>query len=124
MRPVLQLCVALLTTAGCASAGGPVAEAVGTRGDSRSITPADLAGATQMSLLDFVVAERPNWLRGPDARPLPVSVYVNDGRIGGAQALRDITLSQVASARFYDVAAAQARYTARVNGPVIAVTMK
>jgi hypothetical protein len=118
------LCLALLTTAGCAAAGGPVTEVVGTRGDARSITPADLASATQMSLLDFVAAERPNWLRGPDGRPLPVIIYVNDGKIGGAQSLRDITLSQVATARFYDVAGAQARYGARVNGPVIAVITK
>lgn len=124
MHPVLRLCTALLVTVACASAGGPPTDSAGLHGDSRTITAADLANATQASLFDFVVTQRPQWLRGANGRPAPASVYVNDALFGGAVSLRDITLSQVASVRYFDVAAAQQRFNVRLDGPVIAVTLR
>lgn len=123
MRPLPRWWLVLLTCAACSSVP-PRPPELGPHGDARTITAADLAEATQLSLLDYLTAQRPRWLRGVDGRAITVEVYINDAASGGAAALRDIPLAEVASARYFDLAAAQARYGGRLRVPVIAITMK
>jgi len=90
-------------------------------GDSRTITLSDVAGAPQLNVLDFIVAERPNWLRAPDGKVPPVTVYVGDTRLGGVSTLSGIPLSSVRLVRFHDASAAQQKFNVATIGPVIQV---
>jgi hypothetical protein len=121
MRPRLLLLAALAATLACASAPGSQVEPAGPRGDTKTITAADIARATQLNLLDFIVAERPQWLRGPDGRVAPVTVYVDDSRMGGSSTLRSITLSTVSLVRYYEATAAQQKFNGADRGAVIHV---
>src|SRR5690349_20205905 len=82
------------------------------------------AGASQLSLLDFIAVERPRWLRAADGRPATIGVYLNDAPLGGAASLREIALRDVVGARFYDITAAQQRYGGHVRTPLIAVVTR
>jgi len=124
MTPSRLLIAALAASIACASAPGSQIEAVGPRGDSKTLTIADLANATQLSLLDFIVAERPQWLKTPDGRPAPVVVYLDDARLGGASTLKGLTLSTITTVRYYEASAAQQKFNGRDLGPVIQVITK
>ena len=113
---------ALLFFAGCASPGAG-SEPAPVRGDSRTITAAELATATQLNLYDYVRATRPLWLQ-QQARSSPVAVFVDDARLGGVSALRGVTLTTVSVVRYYDASAAQQKFTGRDLGPVIHVISK
>jgi len=121
LRRLLLTALAALVPLACQSSGGSRLSQSGKRGDYRSITTLDLVNATQLNLLDFIAAERPHWLKGPDGRPAPVTVYLDDARLGGPSTLRGITLSTVAVARFYDASAAQQKFSPHDGGPVIHV---
>jgi hypothetical protein len=124
MRSPRLLLAVLAATVACASAPGTPVDATGHRGDSRTLTTADLANATQLNLLDFIVAERPQWLKPANARQAPVIVYVDDARLGGASTLKDLTLGTITMVRYYDASAAQQKFNSRDRGPVIQVTTK
>lgn len=124
MKPGRLLLAALCLTIACAASHDPDFETVGPRGDSKTITAGDLKLATQLNLLDYVVAERPHWLRRPDGRPSPVVVYLNDTRLGGPSTLRNMTITTVASVRYYDATAAQQKFTGVDRGPVIQVILR
>jgi hypothetical protein len=115
---------ALLLGLACVSPPGTQLEPVGPRGDSKTVTVADLADATQLNLLDYIAAERPQWLRTPDGRQAAVIVYVDEARLGGPSTLRGITLSTITGVRFYEASAAQQRFSLRDRGPVIHVMTK
>jgi len=124
MRPPFLVLAAFAATLACATSPGAEIEAARPRhGDSRSITTADLVNATQLNLLDYIVAQRPQWLRGVDGRVAPVVVYVDDARLGGPSTLRSVTLSTVNFVRYYDASAAQQKFNAH-DGPVIQVITK
>jgi hypothetical protein len=132
MRPARLSIAAGLLCLACAAAhdpaidpaGPPVGPPVGPRGNTKSLTAADIQAATQLDLLDLIAAERPQWLRGVDGRPAPVIVYLGDTRLGGTNTLKGLTLSTIASARFYEVSAAQQRFSSRDFAPVIQVLLK
>jgi hypothetical protein len=124
MRPFRLSFAAVLLALACASGIDPALEPAGPRGNARSLTPADIEGATQLDLLALIVAERPQWLRAPDGRPAPVIVYVNDARLGGASTLKGLTLSTIGSVRYYETSAAQQRFSPRDYAPVIHVLLK
>jgi hypothetical protein len=121
MKHIGLLIAALFLTLACAARHDPDFETVGPRGDSKTITAGDLKMATQLNLLDYVVAERPHWLRTPDGRPSAVVVYLNGTRLGGPSTLRDITISTVTSVRYYDAPEAHQKFTGVDRGPVIQV---
>jgi hypothetical protein len=124
MRPIrLSLASALLCLA-CASAHDPVLEPAGPRGNTKSLTAADIEGATQLDLLDLIVAERPQWLRAPDGKPAPVIVYLGDARLGGPATLKGLTLNTIGSVRYFETSAAQQRFSSRDFAPVIQVVLK
>jgi hypothetical protein len=124
MRPIrLSLAAGLLCLA-CASAHDPVVDPVGPRGDAKTLTAADIAGAAQLDLLALIAAERPQWLRGVDGRAAPVIVYLGDTRLGGSNTLKGLTLSTIGSVRYYETSAAQQRFSSRDFTPVIQVLLK
>jgi hypothetical protein len=124
MRPTRLLVGALLVSLACASAPGTEIEGLGPRGDSKSLTRADLTVATQLNLLDLIAAERPQWLRASDGRPAPVVVYLDDARLGGPATLAGLTRHAITSVRYYEASAAQQRFSGRDRGPVIHVVTK
>ena len=93
-------------------------------GDSRTITLSDVAGAPQLNVLDFIVAERPNWLRAADGKGPAVTVYVGDTRLGGISTLAGIPLNSIRLVRFHDASAAQQKFNVATIGPVIQVMTK
>jgi hypothetical protein len=113
---------ALVVMAACASPGAG-SELVPARGDSRTITAAELATATQLNLFDYVQATRPLWLQ-QQARSSPIVVFVDDARLGGPSTLRSVTLATVSLVRYYDASAAQQKFSGRDLGPVIHVISK
>ncbi len=117
-RLMLALLIASLA---CATAATPGVESAGPRGDAKTVTSADLGNATQLDLLSFLAAERPQWLKVVGGRGTATTVYIDDARIGGVSALRTVTLSTVGSVRFFDVSAAQQKFNTRETGPVIQV---
>ena len=114
--------LALLAVAACASPNVDP-DAAPARGDSRTITAAELASATQLTLYDYVRATRPLWLQ-QQVRSSPITVFVDDARLGGPSTLRTVTLTTVSMVRYYDASAAQQKFTGRDLGPVIHVISK
>jgi hypothetical protein len=118
---VRWLCMALAASLACSRTPLPDTEDLGPRGDSKTITVADLANVTQLNLLDYIAAERPRWLKTPGGAAASVVVYLDGVRAGGASTLRSVTIANVAKARYYDVAAAQQRFSLRDYSPVIEI---
>ena len=109
----------------CASTPGTELGDIPVRhGDSRTITQSDIAGAPQLNVLDFIVAERPYWLRAPDGKVPPVTVYVGDTRLGGISTLAGIPLSSIRMVRYHEASAAQQKFNVATIGPVIQVMTK
>jgi hypothetical protein len=117
---------ALAAGTACTSAGGaPSTGEAGARGDSRTITEAELLTATQLNLYDYVAAERPRWVRSSTSMSrTPLLVFVADTRLGGVQTLKTLTTGTVRMVRYYDASAAQQKFPGRDIGPVIQVFMK
>ena len=105
-------CAPAATTGG---AGGPPPA----RGDSKTVTESELAVATQLNLYDYVAAERPRWLA--TSRGLPLVIFVDDTRLGGAATLRTLTTGTVRMLRYFEASAAQQRFNGRDIGTVIQV---
>ena len=113
--------LALLALAACAPpSASEGSEPAPVRGDARTITAAELATATQLNLYDYVRATRPLWLQQP-ARSSPITVFVDDARLGGVSTLQSVTLTTVSLVRFYDASAAQQKFNGRDLGAVIQV---
>ena len=105
-------CAPAATTSG---AGGPPPA----RGDSKTVTESELAVATQLNLYDYVAAERPRWLT--TSRGLPLVIFVDDTRLGGAATLRTLTTGSVRMLRYFEASAAQQKFNGRDIGTVIQV---
>lgn len=125
MRPPRMLLLSvMLVAAACSANPGP--NSGRPRSDSRTITQAELATATQTNLYDYIAVARPRWLqsRAPanmGGRSLAVAVFLNGQNIGGPQQLRSFSLDGVSIIRFYDASEAQARFNVRDVGAVIQV---
>ena len=121
MKSTLFSLAVLALVVACASAPATELEPAGPRGDSRTITAADISGATQLNLLDFIRAERPLWLKASTGRVAAVTVYVGDTRLGGLATLSGISLNTVSLVRYIEASAAQQRFNLANIGPVIQV---
>jgi hypothetical protein len=125
-RHRLLLGFALALGSACGTAAGP-GSPPSPRGDSKTVTADDLAEATQLNLYDYLLAERPRWLRGsvptgPGASP--VLVFMDDTRLGGVQTLRTLSLNTIRMVRYYEPSAAQQKFSGRDVGAVIQVLLK
>ena len=114
--------IVLMLTAACAStaastAGDPIA-----RGDSKTVTEAELATAIHLNLYDYVVAERPRWLR--TSRGLPLVIFMDETRLGDATTLKSLTTGSVRMLRYFEASAAQQKFAGRDIGTVIQVITK
>jgi hypothetical protein len=119
MRINFLVATSLLATLACGAARSP--ETAG-RGDSRTITAAELAQATQLNLYDYIQATHPRWLvsvGGP--RSFPVVVFMDDTQLGSVDVLRSMGLPDIRVIRYYDASAAQSRFNRLGMGPVIQV---
>lgn len=116
--------IAFALSAGCApvAAGGGSGGSSPTRGDSKTVTEGELSVATQLNLYDYVAAERPRWL--VTTRGLPLVIYLDDTRLGGAATLRTLTTGSVRMLRYYEASAAQQKFNGRDIGTVIQVITK
>lgn len=94
------------------------------RGDARTITLGDITGAPQLNLLDFIVAERPTWVRAANGSAPNVTVYLGDARLGGLSTLAGIPLNSIRVVRYHDASAAQQKFNVATIGPVIQVIPK
>jgi hypothetical protein len=90
------------------------------------ITQAEMQEHTFSTVFDAVESLRRNWLnsRGPDSflTPSRIWVYYEDMRIGGIETLRDFTVADVTSIRFYDGIEASARWGIDHGAGVIYLT--
>jgi len=122
-----MLGVALATSAACARVASEEGD-FGPRGDSKTITEADLARATQVNLYDYIKAERPRWLQigagSRTGRAFPTVIFMDETRFGAVETLRSFSLPGVRLVRFYEASAAQQKFTGREIGPVIQVITK
>jgi hypothetical protein len=121
MRTRFLFAASLATTIACGAARSP--ETPG-RGDSRTITAAELANATQLNLYDYIQASHPRWLVSVGgARSFPVVVFMDDTQLGSAGVLRTMGLTDIRVVRYYDASTAQSRFNRVDMGPVIQVVM-
>jgi len=123
-RLFAALSLALVAACSKATQSG---EGTASRGDTRTVTAADLSASTQTNLYDYVAANRPRWLqsRAPGnlgGQSLSVVVFLNSTRLGGPDQLKSISLPGVRQIRYYDAAEAQQRFNVRDAGAVIQVT--
>lgn len=100
--------------------------ALGPHGDSRLITAADLATATQSTLYDYLMAVRPRWFTvtsvGIQSRQAyTITVFIGDTKLGEPETLRSIAVAGVKAVRYYDASASQQKFPGRGLGPVIQV---
>lgn len=113
-----SLVAMLVASAGCAT-GHPSAssEAAPLRHpDPRVVLLPEIRTSGEANAYQLVETHRPLWLhrRGPES-VLPevdgdVVVYLNDARMGGRNALREIPLTVVGAIRFLDAAQANFRF--------------
>lgn len=126
--PPVLLAALLAAGAACSRAAATEEVLPGARGDSKTITEADLGRATQMNLYDYIQAERPRWLQlgagSRTGRAYPTVVFMDDTRIGPAETLKGISFPGVRLVRFYEASAAQQKFTGRDLGPVIQVVTR
>lgn len=127
----LPLLVGLLLLAGaCASQGGPEVVTADdlNRRNATIITTAELRAANELNVYDVVAARRPHWLRKRGSVSFEnegdIVVYLDNGRLGGPDALRQIQALTVTSVRFYDAAAANYRFGVGHHHGAIQVSSK
>jgi hypothetical protein len=105
--------VLLLVLGACASGGKTATPATRPRPDL--ITLEELRGGHWRSAYEAVSSLRARWLqsRGTDTflgKPGEVQVHVDDVRVGGVNALREIQVIDIAYMQFFDPTSASARW--------------
>jgi hypothetical protein len=102
----------LLACLGCASGASSARPPSGSRPDL--IGPEELATAQWANVYEMVSSLRPRWLqsRGPDSfsKPSVVQVVVDDVKLGGVNALRNLPTSGITSLQFFDGLTATSRW--------------
>jgi hypothetical protein len=116
---------ALALGTACSRAGDPV-PITPSRGDTKIVNAEELASAVHMNLYDYLVAERPRWLRGSQTSlgASQVMVFLDETRLGGIQTLKNVSTNTVRLARYFEASAAQQRFNGKDLGPVIQVLTK
>lgn len=86
----------------------------GERYDARVITPEEVRGSQARNAYELVQLLRPGWLQKKGVYSFrddgDIVVYLDDMRVGGPDALRQIEVTALSSLRFLDPVAAQARF--------------
>lgn len=130
--------VAVLALAACSSGGGTTAQSSGTtpvrRGGQNLITAEEIAatGGGIENALDAVQRLRPAMLRprsstfqsGNQPSQIPVLVYTDEVKLGGAENLRTIPISQVREIRYISATDATQRWGTGHSSGVIQVIIR
>lgn len=109
-----------LLVAGCA--GGRAVRTNAPPANPRLITVQEIEKSYARDAYEVVSRLRPNWIapRGPQSFQDPtagqVNVYVEDLRVGGAEVLRRIHVSAIASIEYLNDIQASARYGVAARG--------
>lgn len=102
-----------LAVLACAPAAGPGRTA---GFDSDVITADEIAESGAENVLVLVSSRRPNWLRSRGSTSVyaegRLMAYLDGTRLGGAEALREVTTDGIAMVRFYDAPSATMRFGA------------
>lgn len=121
----------VLSSPGCAASSTTAtalhpAAARPERYDRTVITQAEMQEHSFSTVFDAVEGLRRTWLnrRGPDSflTPSRIWVYYEDMRIGGIETLRDFTVADVTSVRYYNGIEATARWGIDHGAGVIYLT--
>jgi len=121
MRILLRMLIVLALTSvtlGCSSSSGAAARTSGTpKTDPDLITTSEIDSQSFRDAYDVVQKLRPTWFTrktgSSSARRMGVSgaglvVYLDNSRLGGVDALRQLSISAIGSLRFMDAATATA----------------
>jgi hypothetical protein len=93
------------------------------------LTRAEIVEANQMTALELVRTERPQWLHRRGARTISgdteIAVYLDGTRIGGPDALADIPAITVQRMRYYSEREAQFRWgVGHLHGAIEVISTK
>jgi hypothetical protein len=136
MRGLLKLVLALaviMVTVGCSSSGAARKTAAGPKVDPDLIVAAEFDAKGFRDAYDIVQRLRPNWLTSKSgssaARRMGTAgsglvVYLDNARMGGVEALRQLNTGAIESLRFMDAANATARLpglgSSVISGAIVA----
>ena len=118
LRQSLFALAMISVTLGCSSPGATPKTSAGPRVDPDLIVAAEFDSQGFRDAYDVVQRLRPNWFTrktgGSSARRMGTSgsglvVYLDNARMGGVDALRQLNTGGIESLRFLDAAAATAR---------------
>jgi len=117
----------LLFTAWACANRSPHDSAHPSPGDRNLLTQAELLKHDFSTVYEAIEALRSHWLRerGPDSFSAPghVQVYLDDSRLGGVEALRNLSLANVVYIRHIDGVDAAARWGLdHGNGVILVAT--
>jgi hypothetical protein len=108
---VLLLLTALASLAcGSGQASGPRP----VRTNPREISSDEIGRTRVNNAMEAVQSLRPAWLQRHGSMSFSgdgdIAVYLNDSRMGGVDALRQLEVRSISTIRYYDATAAQARF--------------
>ena len=123
LAPAILTAALGLALAGCATAGG------GTSRNYNVLTREEIAAANQMTALQVIETERPQWLHRRGRRTVSgetdIVVYYDGGRFGGIASLADIPAINIERMRFYNEAEAQFRFgVGHLHGAIEVISRK
>ena len=93
-------------------------------GDQSSLTADEITAANLPTAYDLVERLRRSWLRADRVTGGAVVVYMDQQDIGGAEKLRDISSTEVASLQYFPNDKAIQRWGSGIQGSVIEVTRR
>lgn len=119
LRLLVVFAVALLTAA-CATATKSSSTG-GNSGDRNVLTTAQIDASGLPNAYELVSRLRRAWLRNDPVTGGPVTVYMDDREIGGAEKLREIPSVTIAELRLVRNEEAIMRWSPSIKGSVIVV---
>lgn len=120
IRRILAVLVFALLAGACASAGGAGGSAA-RNAKSDVLTLAEIQESGLPNAYELVSRLRRPWLRNDPVTGGPVTVYMDDQEIGGAEKLRDIPAVTIAELRLVSNEEALLRWSNDIPGRVIVV---
>jgi len=118
-RHMLAVLVFIILAGACATTGG--AGGSSTDGDRYLLTTAQIDASGLPNAYELVSRLRRAWLRNDPVTGGPVTVYMDDREIGGAEKLREIPAVTIAELRLVRNEEAIMRWSPSIKGSVIVV---
>lgn len=124
MRRTLLSLLALPALLACASTGASTGSSSASASNSARLTQDEIVAADLPTAYDLVDRLRRPWLRRDAVTGGEVEVYMENRKIGGATALRDIPSVDVGALEYLPNDEAIRRWGSQVSGSVIVVTRR